>query len=77
MTACNIPGGLTDDERAVLVQLVRKAIVDDTYPLASRLAILNSALAKLDPAPPAKPRLGRPPLSEAPMRGHGDRRTSR
>jgi hypothetical protein len=65
MTARNIPDDLTDDELAVLIQLVRKAIVDDTYPLPSRLAILNSALAKLDPAPPPNAAAKIPPRTTA------------
>jgi hypothetical protein len=52
---------LTDDERAALVALIRRAIEEDRFPRAPRLDPLRSALAKLDPtaaAALARPRVG-------------------
>jgi hypothetical protein len=54
---------LTDDETAALAQLLRRAIVDDRYPLSPRLAPLK-ALAKLEPP---KPRPDPPPPLKAGM----------
>jgi hypothetical protein len=65
---------LTDDEQAALTALVRKAIVEDPYPYAPRLATLKSALEKLDPAIVPQPR---PPLRSVPKaaRPRGNRRS--
>jgi hypothetical protein len=47
---------LTDDETAVLAQLLRRAINHDPYPLSPRLAPLKAILAKLNPPqPPSEP----------------------
>ena len=51
---------LTDDETAALVQLLRRTIGDDRYPLSPRLAPLKAILAKIDPPKP-RPELP-PPL---------------
>jgi hypothetical protein len=48
---------LSDDEAAVLVQLLRRTINDDPYPLSPRLAPLEAILAKLD-SPQPRPRPG-------------------
>lgn len=68
---------LTDDEQAALTTLVRKAIVEDPYPYAPRLATLKAALAKLDPKGTSTPPLERPPLPQAPMRSRGGRQVRR
>ena len=44
---------LTDAEHAEVTALIRRAIEEDHFPLARRLDLLRSALAKLDPAAPA------------------------
>jgi hypothetical protein len=41
---------LTDAEHAEVTALIRRAIEEDHFPLARRLDLLRSALAKLDPA---------------------------
>jgi hypothetical protein len=41
---------LTDAEHAEVTALIRRAIEEDKFPLARRLDLLRSALAKLDPA---------------------------
>jgi hypothetical protein len=58
------PLDLTDDERAALVRLIRRALDDDRYPLSPRLDPLKSILAKLD-EPAAPPPDLPPPLSPA------------
>jgi hypothetical protein len=51
---------LSDDEAAVLAQLLRRTINDDPYPVSPRLVSLKAILAKLDPPqPPSGPT---PPL---------------
>jgi hypothetical protein len=40
---------LSDGEAAALVQLLRRTINDDPYPLSPRLVLLKAILAKLDP----------------------------
>jgi hypothetical protein len=54
--------GGTDEEYTAVTMAVRRALDDDRYPLAPRLAPLRSALAKLDPASAPKPIAARPPL---------------
>jgi hypothetical protein len=46
---------LTDEERQALLAAARKALADDPFPRAPRLAALRSALAKLDPASVPRP----------------------
>jgi hypothetical protein len=41
---------LTDAEHAEVTALIKRAIEEDHFPLARRLDLLRSALAKLDPA---------------------------
>ena len=41
---------LTDDELAAVTAAIKHAIEEDLFPLARRLDLLRSALAKLDPA---------------------------
>jgi hypothetical protein len=41
---------LTEEERSALAKLVRRAIIEDRFPLWPRLAPLKSALAKLEPS---------------------------
>jgi hypothetical protein len=55
---------VTDDEHAAVTELIKRAIEEDHFPLARRLDLLCSALAKLDPAAAAA--LRRPMTSEAP-----------
>jgi hypothetical protein len=50
---------LTDEEAVALVQLLRRTIDDDRYPLSPRLASLRAILAKLDPPKP-RPELPSP-----------------
>jgi hypothetical protein len=52
---------LTDDEKSVLVALLKRIIDEDRYPLSPRIGTLRSILAKLEgpkpapaPLPPAK-----------------------
>jgi hypothetical protein len=42
---------LTDDEKAALAVLLRRAIDADRYPLSPRIGQLRGILAKLEPAP--------------------------
>jgi hypothetical protein len=44
---------LTPDEREAVLRLLRDTIAADRFPLSPRIRTLRSALAKLDPAPPA------------------------
>jgi hypothetical protein len=44
---------LAPDERDALLKLLRDTIAADKYPLSPRIRTLRSALAKLDPEPPA------------------------
>jgi hypothetical protein len=53
---------LSEDEAAVLAQLLRRTINDDPYPLSPRLVPLKVILAKLDPPQPP------PPGSAPPLR---------
>jgi hypothetical protein len=41
---------LTDDELAAVTAAIKRVIEEDHFPLARRLDLLRSALAKLDPA---------------------------
>jgi hypothetical protein len=58
---------LTDAEHAAITALIRHAIEEDHFPLARRLDLLRSALAKLDPAAAAA--LRRPLTAESPEPG--------
>jgi hypothetical protein len=55
---------LTDDELAAATAAIKRAIEENHFPLARRLDLLRSALAKLDPAAAAA--LRRPPAPESP-----------
>ncbi len=68
---------LTDEEHAAVTTAVRRAIAEDKYPHAPRLAPLRSALAKLDPASAPRAIEPRTPLPEAPARSRGGRRARR
>jgi hypothetical protein len=43
---------LTDDDKAILVELLRETIDRDRFPLSSRIKSLKAVLAKLDPPAP-------------------------
>jgi hypothetical protein len=64
----------SDEEHAAVVAELRKLIADDKFPLSPRLKPLKSALAKLDPQQPCKPKSPpKPPIagaSEAAIRRH-------
>jgi hypothetical protein len=45
---------LTDDDKAILVELLRETIERDRFPLSPRVKRLRGILAKLDP-PAARP----------------------
>jgi len=60
----------TDDEHAAVSRAVRRAIDEDRFPHAPRLAPLRSALAKLDPASAPRPLEPRPPLPSGPSVGN-------
>jgi len=59
----------TDDEHAAATA-VRRAIDEDRFPHAPRLAPLRSVLAKLDPASAPKPIAARPSLPSGPSVGN-------
>ena len=66
---------LSDDEVRLLIRLLRRAIDEDRYPMAPRLAPLKAILAKLDPPKPAEPLPPPPPTGGAgPSRGRYRRR---
>jgi len=44
---------LTDDDKAVLIELLRDTIATDRFPLSPRIKSLKAILAKLAPQPPA------------------------
>ena len=64
--------GLTDEERAALLRLVKQAIDADRYPLSPRLYPLRSILEKLEPQPVREvrppPKLYAPPKATAVQR---------
>jgi hypothetical protein len=43
---------LTDDDKAILVELLRETIDRDRFPLSPRIKSLKAVLAKLDPPAP-------------------------
>jgi hypothetical protein len=43
---------LTDDDKAILVELLRETIDRDSFPLSPRIKSLKAVLAKLDPPAP-------------------------
>jgi hypothetical protein len=47
---------LTDEERAALLRLIKKALDTDRYPLSPRVYPLRSILDKLEPQPVREPR---------------------
>jgi len=60
----------SDAEHAAVTRAVRRAIDEDKFPHAPRLAPLRSALAKLDPRSAPKPITARPPLPTGPSVGN-------
>jgi hypothetical protein len=46
-----MPVELTDDEKLALVDLLKRTIRDDPYPLSPRVRTLQAILAKLEPPP--------------------------
>jgi hypothetical protein len=64
--------GLTDEERAALLRLVKQAIDADRYPLSPRLYPLRSILEKLEPSAPRElrpsPKVYAPPKVTAARR---------
>ena len=51
-----MPDDLTDDDKAILAELLRETIERDRFPLSPRVKRLSAILAKLDPpAPRAEP----------------------
>ena len=68
---------LTDAERAAVISALRKAIDNDRYPRAPRLAPYRSALAKLDPGSAVKPPEPKPPLPHAPSRTRDGKKRKR
>jgi hypothetical protein len=52
---------LTEDDKAVLVDLLRDTIERDRFPLSPRIKSLKAILAKLDPLPPRPEPLPKPP----------------
>ena len=46
---------LTDEEAEALTTCVRRAIQDDSYPIAPRVGPLKNVLFKLDPMPQQRP----------------------
>jgi hypothetical protein len=67
---------LTEDERAALKALLKRAIDDDRYPLSPRIRVLRGILAKLEPPKPAPAPL--PPLKAyAPPRARAKQRRAR
>jgi hypothetical protein len=58
---------LSDDEKAALVALLKRAIDDDRYPLSPRIGQLRDILAKLQP-PKTGAGTSSPPPRYAPPR---------
>jgi hypothetical protein len=46
-----MPRDLTDDDKAILVELLRETIDRDRFPLSPKVKRLKAVLAKLDPSP--------------------------
>lgn len=53
-----MPADLSDDDKAILAELLRETIERDRYPLSPRIRSLKAILAKLQPEP--LPRQGYP-----------------
>ena len=52
-----MPPDLTEDDKVILVELLRETIATDRFALSPRIKSLNVILAKLDPpAPRPEPR---------------------
>ena len=47
-----VPPDLTDDDTAVLVELLRETIEHDRFPLSPKVKRLKAVLAKFDPPAP-------------------------
>jgi hypothetical protein len=66
---------LTDEERAALLRLVKKALDTDRYPLSPRLYPLRSIMEKLEPHPVRgqrpPPKVYEPPKASAARRRRG------
>jgi len=57
-----VPPDLTDDDKAVIVELLRETVERDRFPLSPKVKRLKAVLAKLappaprpEPMPPPKP----------------------
>jgi hypothetical protein len=48
-----MPPDLTDDDKAILAEMLRETIERDRYPLSPRIKSLKAILAKLAPPKPA------------------------
>ena len=66
---------LLDDEKLALVDLLKRAVRDDPYPLSPRVQTLRGILDKLDPPPVREPLP--PPKVYAPPRAVAARRRRR
>jgi hypothetical protein len=47
-----MPPDLTDDDKAIIVELLRETIERDRFPLSPHVKSLKAILAKLDPPAP-------------------------
>jgi hypothetical protein len=47
-----VPPDLTDDDKAILIELLRETIERDRFPLSPRVRSFKEILAKLDPPAP-------------------------
>ena len=45
---------LTDDDKAILAELLRDTITRDRFPLSPKVRSFKTILAKLDPRPPVE-----------------------
>jgi hypothetical protein len=70
-----MPLDLTDTEKFALVDLLKRTIRDDPYPLSPRVQSLRDILDKLDPPPVREPLP--PPKVYAPPRAVAARRRHR
>jgi hypothetical protein len=55
---------LTEDESSALLNLLRKTIENDRYPLSPRVGLLRGIMAKFGPMAPPPPPPARPPTPE-------------
>jgi hypothetical protein len=47
-----VPPDLTEDDKAILVELLRETIERDRFPLSPRVRLFKAILAKLNPPAP-------------------------